>query len=297
MSRKAQMDAFGAVALVLVAALLGYNQVVIKQVNEGFQPVFFAGLRSAGVVVCLWLWMRFRGIALDLKTARLWGIAAGIVFSIEFTLLFLALDLSSVSRVTVIFNSMPVWLAIGSHYLLPGERLHFWKAVGLILAMAGVVVAMFERGFDFENGSFIGDICALGAAFGWAGITLMMRATPLQTLRPETQLFWQVLGSAVLLLLISPLFGPLMRDFQMVHLWGVAFQIVIVVTGVFLFWFWLLTIYPASAVASFGFLAPVFGVMFGWLILGESLGFGIVFALVLVAIGVYLINRPPKLRD
>ena len=44
------------------ALLLAFNQVVIKVTNGGFQPVFFAGLRSAGAVVCIWLWLRWRGI-------------------------------------------------------------------------------------------------------------------------------------------------------------------------------------------------------------------------------------------
>ena len=55
------IDTFGAVSLVLFSALLGFNQVVIKVVNEGLQPVFFAGLRSLGAVVCVGLWMGVRG--------------------------------------------------------------------------------------------------------------------------------------------------------------------------------------------------------------------------------------------
>jgi drug/metabolite transporter (DMT)-like permease len=70
---------------------------------------------------------------------------------------------------------------------------------------------------------------------------------------------------------------------------------VAVVSAGFLFWFWLLTIYPASSVASFAFLSPIFGVGLGWLLLGEPVGPGILVALVLVCAGLVLINRPaPK---
>ena len=48
MQRKPGLDAVGAVALTGVGILFGLNNVVIKVVNEGLQPVFFAGLRSAG---------------------------------------------------------------------------------------------------------------------------------------------------------------------------------------------------------------------------------------------------------
>ena len=46
--------------------------------------------------------------------------------------------------------------------------------------------------------------------------------------------------------------------------------------------------------ASFGFLAPVFGVLLGWLMLGEDVSIWILAALVLVSIGIVLINRKPK---
>ena len=58
-----------------------------------------------------------------------------------------------------------------------------------------------------------------------------------------------------------------------------------------LFWFWLMKIYPASGVASFSFLSPVFAVVLGWALLGEAIGLRIWLALGLVAVGLVLINR------
>jgi len=51
MEKKTQIDLFGAVALSSFALLLAFNQVVIKVTNGGLQPVFFAGVRSAGAVI------------------------------------------------------------------------------------------------------------------------------------------------------------------------------------------------------------------------------------------------------
>jgi len=50
-------------------------------------------------------------------------------------------------------------------------------------------------------------------------------------------------------------------------------------------------IYPASSVASFSFLSPVFAVILGWLILDEKIDAQIWLALALVASGIFLINR------
>ncbi|MCG6902333.1 MAG: DMT family transporter [Rhodobacter sp.] len=296
MQRKENIDAFGAASLVAFSAVLGLNQVIIKIVNEGLQPVFAAGLRSVGAVVLIFLWMRFRGHWPSFtRTAAPSAILCGTLFASEFILLFLALDLTSVARTSVIFYSMPVWLVLMAHLAIPGERISGRKLLGLALALGGVGWALLDRGGNGEV-SLIGDVMALVAAISWAGIALLTRVTQFSRIEPTMQIFWQVTVSAVILLLAAPLFGPLIRDLHAEHLAGMGFQIVVVATAGYLFWFWLLKVYPASGVASFSFLSPVFGVVFGWLILGEEVGFPLLGALVLVAAGLVLINRPARLR-
>lgn len=292
MAQKDRVDAFGVVALVGFSALLGFNQVAIKVVNEGLQPVFFAGLRSLGAILCLGLWMRLRGISVRPRPGTYGaGLCIGLLFALEFVFLFLALDLTTVSRTSVIFYSMPVWMAVGAHLLIPDARLTLSKTAGLLVAFAGVAWAILDRPGGGEV-SLTGDLLALCAAFCWAGIGLMARGTALREERPETQLMWQVIISGLVLTAIAPLFGPLIRDLQPIHLWGLAFQIVIVVSAGFAFWLWLLSIYPPANVAAYSFLSPIFGVFFGWLLLGEAVGASILGALTLVAFGLWLMNRP-----
>ncbi|WP_152467050.1 DMT family transporter [Sulfitobacter sp. THAF37] len=293
MERKDHMDLFGAVALIAFALHLAFNQVVVKVTAGGFSPVFSAGLRSAGAVVVLLIWMKLRGVSLHIpRRAMLGGILSGLFFALEFTGLFLALDMSTVSRVSVIFYTMPVWLAIIGHFVLPGEALTQAKILGLLMAVAGVVIAMLDR--DAAHVSWTGDILALASAFCWAGIVLCVRITPLSEVPPAQQLLFQVFVSAPILLLIAPLFGPLIRDIEPIHIAGLLFQIVAVASLGFLAWFWLMTIYPASSVASFSFLSPVFSVILGWLLLSERVALPVWGALVLVAAGIYLINRKPR---
>ncbi|ASM72124.1 MULTISPECIES: DMT family transporter [Roseobacteraceae] len=290
MERKTYIDTFGAVALVLFALNLAFNQVVVKVTNGGFDPVFLAGLRSVGGAVVLVAWMKARGVSFTLpRSSILGGAASGLLFAVEFMCLFIALDLTTVGRVSIIFYSMPVWLALSAHFLLPAERLNGVRVIGLVLAMAGVALALLDR----SNGqaSLLGDLLALFAAICWAAIALCVRVTPLARVPPEQQLLWQLLISAPLLLLAAPFFGDLLRDVQPIHLWGLAFQIIAVASFGFLAWFWLMSIYPASSVASFSFLSPVFAVILGWLLLGEHVGWTIWAALGLVAAGIFLINR------
>ena len=294
MERKDHIDLFGAAALIAFALHLSFNQVVIKVTAGGFSPVFAAGLRSLGAVVVLLIWMRLRGVSMQIpRNAYFGGILAGLLFAFEFTCLFIALDITTVSRASVIFYSMPVWLALLAHVLFPGEQLTRTKVVGLIAAMSGVALALLDR--NSGQASWTGDILALCSAFCWAGIVLCVRLTSLSQVPPAQQLMFQVAVSAPILLLIAPLFGPLIRDVQPIHIAGMAFQIIAVASLGFLVWFWLMKIYPASSVASFSFLSPVFSVIFGWLLLSEEVAPSVWGALVLVASGIYLINRRPRI--
>ncbi|MFM2356542.1 MAG: hypothetical protein RLZZ528_2278 [Pseudomonadota bacterium] len=295
--RKDRLDGFGATALTGFALFLALNQIIIKLVNDGLQPVFFAGLRSLIALVCLSIWLGRRGALPDLGGKdRFWGVTSGLFFAAEFIFMFIALDLTSVTRVAILLYSMPIWMALGSHFLLPGETLSRRKLLGLALAFGGVVIALADRGSgvarDGTAPSLIGDALALAAAISWAGIALVARGTSFREVRPDAQLYWQVLVSAPVLLVASLAFGPLLRDLQPWHLAGLAYQGIVVAAAGFVFWLWLLSVYPPSGVASFSFLTPVFGVALGWLLLGESVGPPLIAALVLVAVGIVLINRP-----
>ena len=292
MQRKDRIDSFGATALVAIAAVLGLNQVMVKIVNLGLQPVFQAGLRSLFGLLLLLLFVLITRKALRARADALGpGVLTGLFFTAEFTLLFQALDYTTVSRASIFFYTMPFWVAVGAHFLIPGERLTAMRVLGLLLAFVGIVVAFSGNEAPATERAIVGDVMCLVAACFWAGIALGVRTTKLAEVSPEMQLLCQLVVSAILLLVMAPFFGPLVRDLTSEIVAIFALQVLLVVAIGFLAWFWILSIYPASSVASFSFLAPVFGVFFGWLVLDETITLRIVGALLLVGLGIVLVNR------
>ncbi len=296
MQRRDKIDAFGASLLVGFSTLLGLNQALVKFVNAGLAPLFQAGLRSACAAVVLMLWMLARGKRFDFRNDTLaLGIFNGCLFATEFALLFLALDQSTVVRVSLLFYTMPFFTALGSHFLFPGERLTMLRLAGLALAIAGVSLVMQADGDAAAQATWIGDVLALGAAMCWAGITLLTRGSRLEKLSPEQNLLYLLLVSAPLLLAATPLFGDSVRTVT-ATIWAIfGFQVIAIASFGFLLWTWILSIYPVSSMASFSLLTPLFGVFFGWLIFDEQLTVRFLSALGLVCSGLLLINRTPKL--
>mgnify|MGYP001567190022 CR=1 FL=1 len=175
MSKKDKLDFAGVIMLVGFALLLAFNQVVIKITNGGFQPVFSAGIRSVLGFFVLLGWMRLTGkpIVLSRHVLRS-GIGIGLLFALEFVLLFIALDLTTVSRVGIIFYTMPVWLALAGHFYLPGGRLQGASVLGLVLATAGVIWAIGNRS-EGQQASWVGDLATLAAAWCLASIAWTAR--------------------------------------------------------------------------------------------------------------------------
>jgi drug/metabolite transporter (DMT)-like permease len=291
--RKDRLDGIGLAMLLGVQGLLAVNQVIIKLVNEGLQPVFFAGLRSLLAVGFVWAWLAWQGRLPRLRR-EVWGsgLLIGTLFAAEFLFLFLALDLTTVGRSALIMYSMPIWYAVLAHFGL-GERITPLKALGLAFAFVGCASAILSRPHTGEA-SLAGDLCALGAAWGWALTAFVARRPAMRAEGPEMQLFWMVLVSAPLLLVAAPLFGPLVRNLQPAHIAGLVFQSSVVVAGGFIAWLWLLSVYPGSTVASFSFLTPVLSVGLGALVFGETVTVSVLLAVVLVAVGIVLINRPAR---
>lgn len=301
MERKDRIDAIGAGVLIGFSLLMGFNQALVKLVNAGFAPSFQAGLRSIVALVAIILFARILGRKFILPRRLFWpGLASGLCFTIEFILLFQALDHTTVSRASIFFYTMPVWVALGAHFLIPGERMTPLKALGLALAVGGVAMAFggegaAKAGPDALFGDFL---CLIGAMF-WAGIVLVTRSTTLSEATPEMQLAFQLAVSAPLMIGFAYLTGDTLRAPAAMHLGILGFQGFIVVGVGFMAWFWVLSVYPASDMASFGFLTPLFGVVFGWLIFNDPITLRLVAALALVGFGIALINyrrRAPPVR-
>jgi drug/metabolite transporter (DMT)-like permease len=294
MERKDRIDALGAAVLLTFSLLVGLNQVMIKLVNAGMQPVFQAGMRSVCAFLPVLIFAVLTRRRLSLTDGSLWpGVLAGVFFAAEFVALFQSVEYTSVARASVFFYTMPFWVALGAHFLIPAERLTLARLFGLFLAVAGVALALLRNDHPASENALFGDFLSLLGAVFWAAIVFLARLTKLSKCSPEMLLLYQLSVSSVILLAAAPLFGPLIREMTPALAGIFAFQVLAVVCFGFLLWFWALKIYPASNMTSFSFLAPLFGVLFSWLILGEAISWTTIAALVLVAIGIVLVNRKP----
>jgi drug/metabolite transporter (DMT)-like permease len=132
----------------------------------------------------------------------------------------------------------------------------------------------------------------VGAGVLWGATTLAIRGTRLASASAETTLMYQLVVSGVVLAAATGLHrDPLPMHLSTLAWAAMAFQVVVVVAFSYLVWFWLIRRYPATRLASFTLLTPVFGLLLGAWLLGEPVTPRLASALAAVAAGIVLVNR------
>ena len=107
----------GAVALMLMLCLSwGFNQIAVKLALPDIPPMLQATIRSSGALVVLFLIARVRGVKLFERDGTLRaGLLAGVIFGVEFVLIYRGLLLTSASRAVVFLYTAPFFVAFGSY--------------------------------------------------------------------------------------------------------------------------------------------------------------------------------------
>ena len=292
MSERKALDAQAFSLMLLLTALWGFQQVAIKLTAPDVSLVMQAALRTFIATALLLAWARWRGIALFARDGTLGaGLAAGLLFGLEFVFIYGGLGHTAASRMTVFIYLAPVLTALGLHWFVPGEKLARAQWIGVALAFAGIALA-FGEAFVAARSSLLGDFCGLVAAVLWAATTVLIRATSLSHAAAAKTLFYQLAVSAPLLLAASLLMGEQgVVALTPLALASLAYQGVIVAFASYLAWFWLLTRYLAARLSVFSFMTPLFGVLAGVLILDEPLTPAFIGAALLVGAGIVLVNR------
>lgn len=291
--RKTHLDLLAVSLLMLCCLLWGGQQVLIKATLPELPAVFQAWLRLGGATLLVVLWCLLKGISLWRRDGSLGaGLLAGLLFAGEFACIYVGLQHTSASRLTVFLYTAPFWVALLLPLKIPTERLRGVQWLGLALAFAAVVFALREGLNPAQGQSLQGDLLGLAAGMFWGLTTLVIRGSKLAQISAEKLLFYQVGVSAALLPVLSLALGEVWVWPPSAFAWGsVLAQATVGGFVSFLIWMWMLGRYPATRMSSFVFFTPLFALLFGAWWLGEVVTAGVLVAIGAVAAGMALMNR------
>ncbi len=284
----------GAVALMLMLCLSwAFNQIAVKLALPDVPPMLQALTRSVGALPVLLIIARVRRVRLFERDGTLWpGVSAGVIFGIEFVLIYRGLLLTSASRAVVFLYTAPFFVALGS-YLFLGERLRASQWGGLALCFAGVALAIGVPQANVDANVLLGDFLIVGGGALWAATTLLVKTTALIKAPAEKGLGYQVALSIPILTFAAWITGEKITHVpHPLSLSLLAYQAFWVVGTTFTLWFALVKTYSASKLSAFTFITPLFGVVASYVITHDVLTPVFGAAALLVIAGLYLVNRP-----
>ncbi len=292
---KDHIDSKGFITIVVLTLLWGLNYPAMKFSGTGLSPIFTTFLRSCiascfGIVYCVIVKQPLfhRGVTL------FHGAVVGILFGLEFVCIYFGLLYTDAARAAIFVYLSPFVVALGAHFLLK-ERVTLLKFIGLVLAFSGAYFVFKDKPHTGAKAMLFGDLLEIAAAVFWGATTLYIKKYLARTVQPINTFLYQLVFSIPIMLLCAWLLeSKWVYSVDIYIAASVFYQSVIVAFASYLVWFVLIHTYPVAKLSVFTFLTPIFGVLFGALMLKEKITSGLILGLALVCIGIYCNNYTKK---
>jgi len=279
------------ILLAAVCFVWGLNLVVTRWVvaEAGVPPLFFAGLRFAGVALVLFWFLR--PIPKNLGTLFLIAMGMG---AVHFAFLFLGLANAEASSVSVVGQLGVPFSALMSMAFL-GETVGWRRGLGIMLAFAGaLLIAIDPQTFQLTFGLVYVVLAALIASS--AGI-LMKRMPSISALQMQA---WIGLFSFAPLFAVSGLIEGDQNGWAsfIEGGWLVWAATAFAVLGVSVFghggFYTLIKKYDISLLSPLTLMTPIWGVVLSVVLLGEVLTLQLVVGAAISLGGVFVILIRPN---
>ena len=274
------LSALDSAGLLLVAAIWGSNIVVAKIGMTDLSPLVFVTVRFALATILLLPLLRLplrRVLALMLLSVFLGGLQFVTMFAG-----FAGIDAGSASIILLIEVPLAALLAA----IFYRDYLGWRRAFGMVVALAGVALVIGQPRFE---GSYFSVLLVIAGAVLWACGSVQLKSLASQ-FKPLELNAWVTLFSLPQLLLATWLLEPdAWQQVQSASIesWAaIAYQAVIVTFGAYWLWNRAMSRYDVNQTVPFTLTVPVYGVLLGALVLGETITLSTVVGGILTVLGV-----------
>ena len=282
---------FRAILLVIVLCMVwGIQQVVMKSVAGDVTPLMQLAIRFAIAAVFFGVWVAAReGRRVFDDGTLLSGMLLGVMFTLEFIFVGSSLAHTTAAHATVFLYSAPIFTALGLQFL-PEERLDRIQWLGIGAAFIGIMVAFIGPGMRPGTDMLLGDLVALCGGVSWGGSNVVLRRGRIGSASTAKTVLYQVGVASILLSVFAFVTGQTHAVPTAAAISALAFQTICISVASYLVWFWLLRHYFTSRLMLLSLMTPLFGVVFGSLLLREPIEMRFALGALLVLAGILVVN-------
>ena len=293
MTVKASLERNPIAVLIMVQGIMAGTYLMTKLGLRELSPLALGLWRFALTALVFWALLASRGLwrlpARADRPAFLW--LALLAVPLNQGLFLYGMKFTLAAHGALLYAATPIMVLCLSCLWLK-ERPSALKISGIALGFAGVLLMLFERGFDLSGQTLKGDLLIFGAVLAWSLYTILGKRL-LAHYQPLQVTGYSLMLGSILFLPIG-LHSALSQDYRAVGWAGISSVLYLaLLTSVlgYLTWNWALARVEASKVAVVSNLQPVFAALLAWLLLGERVTPGFVFGAAVVALGVFLTER------
>ena len=272
---------------------LGYQSFQIASDDLGGK-ILFAGIRFFMAGLFVMLFCAFRKTGLDLKDKKdlRWLLLLALVnTTLHYMFAYIGLGYNSSARSTILDSLGGFILIFLSAMIFADDKMTTHKIIGSLLGLAGIVLINIQPGEDFfKDVTFRGDgMILLNAVFSAIGGLLTRIVSKKMNIMMATGQSMAIGGA--LMLVIGTIIGPAAP--WVITVRGLMILLVLIMISAVCFGIYneLLAWHPISQIAIYNALIPVLGVIFAALILSEELKWQYFLSVLMVAAGIYIVNR------
>ncbi|MDK2945647.1 DMT family transporter [Geotoga petraea] len=259
--------------------------------NDIWSKVLFAGFRFFGSSILLFIFLLFRKEKMRIKLNPLYKIfILGLLqTTLQYFFFYNGLANTSGMKAAILQSSSTFFVVILAHFIYNDDKINNRKIIGLTTGFLGIILANWGSGFNLDfsfNGEGFLLIAGLVASFG----TILAKYLTIN-LNPFLITAIQMLfGSTILIVIGSFKVGFFSLDFNLLSFSLLIYSSLLSAVA-FSLWYSLLKYNKAGEVTIYRFMIPISGsVLSSIFIPGEKLNIQILFALLMVAIGIISIN-------
>lgn len=278
--------------MLLCSFLWANSYLLMKLIGTDVAPLPLTALRGlmGGGLLALWVLWRGPPILPKGREWRDWAVLGLLQGLIPNTLTAYALSQIAAGLTSMLQATTPLMVAVLAHFLFADERLSRRRLCGVLVGFAGMAVLIGPSGESLQSGSFWGALAMIATAVSYALGSLYVRSIPVAE-PARLALGQQAFSGIPATLAVLAFFGPQAFAAVPEHLLALtALGIFATALPIVLFMNILRRAGPTLGSMN-GYLIPVWTVLLGFLILGETTTPHEIVGGVIVFLGVLLANE------
>ena len=272
-----------------------FAKVAVKEMTPLTIVLCRVGLASLALLAFLW----FTGKKMP-TSPGLWGafiIMGALNNLIPFTLIFWGLKYIESSLASILNATTPIFSIVLTHMLTREERLTANRITGALTGCIGVAVLIGLESLKGFGVHVIGQVAVLGGAFSYALAAIYGRR--FKKIDPVVVATGMLCGSTIMMLPMTLIVEQPWNLTPGMITWAAIFGLAVISTSLaYIIYFRILATSGPTNLLLVTFMIPVIGILLGFTVLGERLGWNVFCGMGLIIMGLIAIDGRliPKFR-